>query len=157
MSLYLIPGLKKIQWHRTAQSTHCAVERSHITCEKNLMSAHKSVTQVLNPLLLNDKWTNIQHGYIFFGVIGTLLLWTTLRMSTVHPISYDPNMMFGFGRNNRICIWFPFQLYHALEICANWEWLWHMYPFCICHIWNHFHPWFILCKYSFKSQILSLV
>ena len=25
MSLYLIPGLEKIQWHRTVQSTHCAV------------------------------------------------------------------------------------------------------------------------------------
>ena len=25
MSLYLIPGPEKIQWHRTLQSTHCAV------------------------------------------------------------------------------------------------------------------------------------
>ena len=27
MSLYLIPGPEKIQWHRTLQSTHCAVQR----------------------------------------------------------------------------------------------------------------------------------
>ena len=27
MSLYLIPGLEKIQGHRTEQSTHCAVGR----------------------------------------------------------------------------------------------------------------------------------
>ena len=28
MSLYLIPGQEKIQWHRTAQSTHCALDQA---------------------------------------------------------------------------------------------------------------------------------
>ena len=39
MSLYLIPGLEKIKWHRTAQSTHCALEPvSHLLIANWLMT-----------------------------------------------------------------------------------------------------------------------
>ena len=31
MSLYLIPGPEKIQWHRTWQSTHCAVYQMYVS------------------------------------------------------------------------------------------------------------------------------
>ena len=36
MSLYLIPGLEKIQWHRTEQSTHCAVWHGGIYKESQM-------------------------------------------------------------------------------------------------------------------------
>ena len=65
MSLYLLPGPEKIQWHRTLQSTHCAVGRYN-SLQTNWFSKLWTITKApIEMILRKTKMT---------GFVGVFLL-----------------------------------------------------------------------------------